>query len=158
MRRGEILGLRWTDVDLVRGFITLETSKSGRGRKIPLSGTVAAALGGVPHRGEFVFWNAETKTHVKDVKKGFAAALDTAKIEGLRFHDLRHTAASKMVEAGVDLVTVSKILGHASIQMTMRYAHPTPEALRQAVNRLGDFMEKPAQPDKKLTVRPAAQA
>jgi integrase len=142
MRRGEILGLRWTDVDLIRGFITLDTSKSGRGRKIPLSGAVAAALGAVPHRGDYVFWNPETRTHIKDVKKGFRTALQAAEIKGLRFHDLRHTAASKMVEAGVDLVTVSKILGHASIQMTMRYAHPTPEALRLAVNRLGDFIEQ----------------
>ncbi len=168
MRRGEILALRWTDVDLVRGFITLGTSKSGKGRKIPLSGTVAAALGAVPHRGEFVFWNPETRTHVKDVKKGFAAACANAKkdpgdekdkgIVGLRFHDLRHTAASKMVEAGVDLVTVSKILGHSSIQMTMRYAHPTPEALRAAVNSLGNFMEKPVEPVKKSTVQPHYQA
>lgn len=153
MRRGEILALKWTDVDLVRGFITVQTSKSGKGRKIPTSGTVAAALGAVAHRGEHVFQNPETGTHIMDVKKGFQAACALAKrnpedkkdpgIVGLRFHDLRHTAASKMVEAGIDLVTVSKILGHASIQMTMRYAHPTPEALRAAVNHLGDFMQKP---------------
>lgn len=55
---------------------------------------------------------------------------------GVRFHDLRHTAASRMVEAGVDLVTVSKILGHSTIQMTMRYAHPTPENMRRAVETL----------------------
>jgi integrase len=62
-------------------------------------------------------------------------------IEGLRFHDLRHTAASKMIEAGVDLVTVSKILGHASIQMTMRYAHPTPDNMKLAVNRLAEILD-----------------
>lgn len=158
MRRGEILGLKWTDLDLVRGFISLMTSKSGKGRKIPMSGAVAAALGAVPHRGEYVFQNPETGQPLRGVQDAFRAALETAKIEGLRFHDLRHTAASKMVEAGVDLVTVSKILGHASIQMTMRYAHPTPEALRQAVNCLGEFIDQPDQHDTKLTARLPAQA
>ncbi|MBE3111425.1 MAG: site-specific integrase [Acidobacteria bacterium] len=168
MRRGEILGLKWTDVDLVRGVIAITTSKSGKGRKVFMNGHVAAALGAVPHRGEYVFWNSETKTHIKDVKTGFVAAMARAKknpddekdpgITGVRFHDLRHTAASRMVEAGVDLVTVSKILGHSSIQMTMRYAHPTPEAFRQAVNLLGDFMVEPAEHDRKSTTRPVAQA
>jgi len=154
MRRGEILGLKWTDLDLVRGIISITTSKSGKGRKVPMSGHVAAALGAVPHRGEYVFHNPETGTHLRDVSSSFHAALAGAEIEGLRFHDLRHTAASKMVEAGVDLVTVSKILGHSSITMTMRYAHPTSEALRLAVNRLGEFLD---QHDKNLTASPVVQ-
>ena len=92
--------------------------------------------------GEFISPNAETKTHVLDVKTAFKGACRRTGIKGLRFHDLRHTAATKMIEAGVDLVTVSRILGHASIQMTMRYAHPTPENMRRAVERLGDTFEK----------------
>jgi len=56
--------------------------------------------------------------------------------KGLRFHELRHTAASNMVEAGIDLPTVSRILGHSTILMTMRYAHPTPENMRKAVEAL----------------------
>ena len=109
MRRGEILALKWTDLDLVRGVITVSNSKSGKGRKVPMSGTVAAALGAVPHRGEFVFWNPETKTQIKDVKTAWAAACARAKknaddekdrgIVGVRFHDLRHTALTWMLEA-----------------------------------------------------------
>jgi integrase len=64
-----------------------------------------------------------------------------AEIKGGRLHDLRHAAASKMIEAGVDLITVSKILGHSSIQMTMRYAHPTPENMKRAVEKLGDLLD-----------------
>lgn len=64
---------------------------------------------------------------------------EKAGIKGLRLHDLRHTAATKMIEAGVDLVTVSKILGHSSIQMTMRYAHPTTENMKRAVDKLGEI-------------------
>lgn len=103
---------------------------------------------GLPHLAEFVFYNPETMTNMKDIKTAFKAACRRAKkdpddekdpgIVGLRLHDLRHTAASKMIEAGVDLVTVSKILGHASIQMTMRYAHPTPENMRRAIEHLAE--------------------
>ena len=65
-----------------------------------------------------------------------ASACGYAGIKDLHFHDLRHTAASKMVEAGVDLVTVKEILGHSSIEMTIRYAHPTSENKRRAVEKL----------------------
>ena len=143
MRRGEILGLKWTDLDLVRGIITVSMSKSGKSRKIPMSGHVAATLGALRHRGEYVFQNPETGQPLLGVAVPFKAACTAAKLEGLRLHDLRHTAASKMVEAGIDLVTVSKILGHSTIQMTMRYAHPTPDNLRLAVNCLGEFLDQP---------------
>ncbi len=142
MRRNEILSLRWKNVDLVRGYIFIEDSKSGRSRNVPVNGEVFEALSGLKQDGEFVFPNAETGTYVKDVKTAFKGACERAKIKGLRLHDIRHTAASKMIEAGIDLVTVSKILGHASIQMTMRYAHPTPENMRLAVEKLGEIFQK----------------
>jgi len=147
MRRNEILSLHWRDLDLRRGVITIEDSKSGKSRKVPMNEAVHEVLRGLPRTEgvEFVFYNPETGTHVKDIKTGFKAACARAKIVGLRLHDLRHTAASKMVEAGVDLVTVSKILGHASIQMTMRYAHPTPENMRSAVLRLGEILDSTRQ-------------
>ncbi len=151
MRRSEILGLRWTNVDLVRGYINIEDSKSGRGRKVPVNSAVMEALAVLPRKGEYVFPGADPTKPVQDVKTAFHAACRKAKtdlndeddpgITGVRFHDLRHTAASKMVEAGVDLVTVSKVLGHASIQTTMRYCHPTPENMRRAVERLGEIMD-----------------
>jgi integrase len=99
-----------------------------------MNDVVLEALRGPKRESEFVFSNPKTKEHVKDIKTAFKAACRRAGIKGVRLHDLRHTAASKMIEAGADLVTVSKILGHASIQMTMRYAHPTPENMRCAVD------------------------
>ena len=157
MRRGEILGLKWPAVDLVRGFILVEDSKSGKSRRIPMNGTVAAAIGALPKVSEFLFFNPETGTHLQGIAGSFEKARDAAKLEGLRLHDLRHTAASWMVAAGVDLVTVSKILGHASIQMTMRYAHPTPENMRRAVERLGDYQEQARQKvDTVQTPRPVS--
>lgn len=144
MRKNEVLSLRWRDVDFVKGFIRILDSKSGS-RNVPMNALVFDLLHGLDRSREFVFENLETKTHVQDVKTGFRAACRRAGLDGVRFHDLRHTAASRMVETGIDLVTVSKILGHASIQMTMRYAHPTPENMRLAVQRLGEFLGQPRQ-------------
>lgn len=141
MRRGEILSLRWADADLAKCYINITdgNSKSGKGRKVPMNRQVYETLRALPRVSEFVFYNPETKTHVLDMKTAFHSACRAVGINGLRVHDLRHTAASWMVESGIDLATVSKILGHSTIQMTMRYTHPTPENMRQAVNKLEEF-------------------
>ena len=73
---------------------------------------------------------------LRDIRTAFKLACQRASIKNLRFHDLRHTFATRLVLSGVDLATVSKLLGHSSIQMTMRYSHPTPEALKKAVSTL----------------------
>lgn len=132
MRRGEILSLRWTDLDFAQGTISILASKNGKGRKVPMSGAVAAALGGVPHRGEYVFWNSETKTRTKDVKKPWATACGAAGIAGLRFHDLRHTALTRMSQAGVDHATLGQISGN-TWEGLKRYCHPSEELARRAV-------------------------
>jgi integrase len=136
MRRNEILSLKWANINPGQRFIFIGDSKSGKSRKVPMNGMVIEAFKQIPRNSEYVFFNPETKGPIKDVKTAFKSACGKAKINGLRLHDLRHTAASRMVEAGIDLVTVSKILGHSSIQMTMRYAHPTPENMQRAVDSL----------------------
>jgi len=73
---------------------------------------------------------------LKDIRTAFNNSCKRASIKNITFHTLRHTFATRLVLAGVDLATVSKLLGHSSIQMTMRYAHPTPEALKNAVSKL----------------------
>lgn len=92
-----------------------------------------------------MFYNPKTKNHITDVKTAFKAACRRTGIRDLRFHDLRHTAATYMVMDGVDLVTVAEILGHADIKMTMRYAHPTPENKRKAVNILASIHNQEVQ-------------
>ncbi len=101
---------------------------------------VVRAFHDIPHESEFDFYNPETKTYMKNIQESFNKAKLKAGIFGLRLHDLQHTAASKMINAGIDIVTVSKILGHSTIQMTMRYAHPTPENMQRAVDQLGMVM------------------
>jgi integrase len=73
---------------------------------------------------------------LKDIRTAFENARNRAGIKNLTFHTLRHTFATRLVLSGVDLATVSKLLGHSTIQMTMRYSHPTPEALKNAVSKL----------------------
>ena len=73
---------------------------------------------------------------VKGFKTSFENACKRAGIKNVSFHTLRHTFATRLVLSGIDIATVSKLLGHSSIHMTMRYSHPTPEALRSAVSAL----------------------
>jgi len=139
MRRSEILSLKWDQVDLCKKTIHVERTKSGKSRIIPINSVLLDELSRLRQangKSEHVFLDPASERPMKDIKTAFRAACRRAGIKGLRFHDLRHHAASKMVEAGYDLVTVSKILGHASIQTTMRYAHPTSENIRRAVETL----------------------
>ncbi len=73
---------------------------------------------------------------IRDLRTAFYNACQKAGIKNLRFHDLSHTFATRLVLSGIDLATVSKLLGHSTIHMTMRYSHPTPEALKSAVSVL----------------------
>ncbi len=147
MRRTEVLSLKWQNVNFNGGYIYIEDSKSGKSRNVPMNVIVTDTLDKLPRESEFVFFNRETNTCMKDIKNGFGIACKKAKIVGLRLHDLRHTAASTMVRKGIDLVTVSKILGHSSILMTMRYSYPTPENFKRAVECLGEvFQKKPEYP------------
>lgn len=145
MRRGEILGLRWENIDFDKDLIYIEDSKSGKPREVYMNIMIFEALKELPRNSEYVFYNQDTQNHITDVKKSFKTACKNAGIKSIRFHDLRHTAATKMVEAGVDLVTVSKILGHSSIMMTMRYAHLGEKTMRAAAEKLGQIYEQTRQ-------------
>jgi len=127
MRRGEILNLRWDQVDLGQRQIAVKKTKSGKDRIIPINSQLLAVLSLLgPPRGKsgLVFPNPATGKPYTDVKKSFKLACKRAGIEGFRFHDLRHTFASRLVEAGVDIVTVRDLLGHFSVRVTQRYIHP----------------------------------
>lgn len=140
MRRGEILNLKWTQIDFSRGYIKVEKTKSGKDRAIPMNSLVVQTLEDLKKKygnSEYVFLNPKTARPIRDVKTAFNAVKKRARIEGLRFHDLRHNFASYLVENVVDIVTVSELLDHSNINITAkRYSHPSPIHKRQAVEGL----------------------
>ena len=87
--------------------------------------------------GEYVFVDTEGD-NIKTVRTAFEAACRRAGLVGLRFHDLRHTAATRMIESGANIVAISKILGHSDIKTTMRYTHPE-DSLKDALESLRNF-------------------
>lgn len=142
MRREELLSLRW---DQVRdGFIHLAVTKSGKGRKIPINQRLEALLKRQRQLNQlisdYVFCDGEGKRFY-DVRGAFRGACRRAGIDygqdgGFTFHDLRHTFASWLVMRGVGLMAVKELLGHASLTMTMRYAHLSPGHLQEAMATL----------------------
>ncbi len=141
MRRGELLNLRWDNVDLLNRMITIEHSKGGRVRQIPMTDRVFETLRLVDKSGEYVFSKKDGSPYGK-VQKGFKAAVKRAGIRDCRFHDLRHTFASWLVMKGVPLATVQYYLGHQNIQTTMAYSHLSPDHRREAVRVLdGHYMD-----------------
>ena len=137
MRQGEVFNLDWRDVDLANKVLTVEgdTSKSGQTRHIPLNKEALAVLTNWRKAGErqgYVF-PGQSGARLDNVKKSWAGVLKLAKITAFRWHDLRHTFASKLVMAGVPLNTVRELLGHSDIKMTLRYAHLAPDSKAAAV-------------------------
>ncbi len=137
MRKSEILGLTWDAVDLKHGFIRLRETKSGEPRNLPINETLWSVLTGLRTRNDvpWVFHDLDGN-RLKDVRHGFEWACKRAGLVDFHFHDLRHTFASWLVMAGVPLATVSKLLGHKSLSMTMRYAHLSPKHMLSAVRVL----------------------
>ena len=141
MRKGELLNLRWENVDLINNVVTIkaENAKSGKARHVPLNNESKQTLAGWQRdtREQGYVFEGEANKPITDVKKAWGNLLDEAKIEEFNFHDLRHHFASKLVMAGVDLNTVRELLGHANLDMTIRYAHLAPEHKAAAVNLIG---------------------
>lgn len=136
MRRGEMVKLRWVDVDFSANAIHVpsEITKNGRARSIPLNQTALSALHELKERAA----GAERVLgYSKDtLNRKFGAAVAAAGIAGVTLHTLRHTFATRLKDAGVDPFTVRDLLGHRTIQMTNDYTHATPETMRCGVQAL----------------------
>lgn len=140
LRQAEALGLTWDRVDRARGVLLLEITKSGRRREVPLCGPADAVLARRAGTDGLVFGTSSWTMF----RKGWEKALGVAKLDGLHFHDTRHTFASWAVQRGATLPELKDLLGHSTLAMVMRYAHLSPEHLRSAVARLDDVMVPPA--------------
>jgi len=150
MRRGEILNLKWNDVDLENRIVTVQDSKSGKKRMIPMDDTLYETLRILPSRFQrgYVFPSSVNRGKPRyDFKRQFHNALENAEIEDLRFHDLRHTFASHLVMAGVDIKTVQELLGHATLTMTMRYTHLASDHRTRAIKALDKALQTDTKTD-----------
>jgi integrase len=153
MRRGEIFNLKWSDVNFNANLIHVRQSKSGRPRSIHMTPNVRTEIEKLlPLRAEteYVLGNPHTGQARTDLKHGFTAVCKAAGIEGLRFHDLRHTFATRLAQYSGNIVDVAHVLGHAQVSTTMRYAHAIPDRVAEAMNRL-------AQPKAEVIPMPIAK-
>ena len=136
MRKGELLSLKWDQVNFEQGVITLLETKNNERRDIPTDDTVKTTLNQLERKGPYVFCGNDGLPF-KYVDESFTAAVRRSGIEDFHFHDLRHTFASNLVmQEGVELNDVRELLGHKNISMTLRYAHLSPKHKTRVVNLL----------------------
>jgi integrase len=139
-RASELRSLTWADVDFRRGVVTVRAgyAKNGEARSVPMNQVLTITLKAVKLQGiegEGVFCNRQGKAY-RSFRTAFERAVRKAGITDFTFHDLRHTFASRLVMAGVDLPTVKELLGHKDITMTLRYSHLSSDHKQAAVRKL----------------------
>ena len=146
MRCGEARGLRWDYIDWERRMLVLPTSKSGRKRPVALNDVALEVLERqretVGASSPFVFPARSGRGHYRSVRGTFERVCKELGIEGLRIHDLRHSAASIMIQNGSTLAEVMVQLGHSTPAMTTRYAHFSDQSRHRASARLSDHLKK----------------
>ena len=141
MRMSEQFGLTWDRIDFERRKLFLATTKNGESRKVPMNKTVLALLTDLnaAKTGEYVFPTErkyKASRPLLNPRQWIEIVLEKAKVDNFHWHDLRHTFASRLVMKGIDLHTVSKLLGHKTLTVTQRYAHLSPEHNLAAVEVL----------------------
>jgi integrase len=144
MRFTEIVTLTWRDIDLDNKVITLHKTKNGEKRYVSITSTIENLLISLPDRAGLLFkpHRPNNRKGVISVRKAFEKALATAQIEGVRFHDLRHTSASYMAMNGATQGELMAILGHKTPQMTKRYAHYSQGHLRAVLEKTNSILNQ----------------
>lgn len=136
-RLGEILNLRWDQVDLERGLLFLPDSKTGR-KTVVLSTAATDVLKDLKRIGDFVVAGADPQKPRADLKRPWALVKAAADLDGVRLHDLRHTYASVGAGSGLGLPVIGKLLGHADVKTTARYSHLDADPVRRAADLIAD--------------------
>jgi len=144
LRQAELFSLQWRDVDLCSGVLSVARAKSGEGRAIPLNSVSWQMLKRIFEeknqrslaKSDTLVFQSLNGGFLHNLRRTWASAVRRAKIENLRFHDLRHTFASHFVMRGGSLKALNKMLGHSSLRMTARYAHSSEASRRAAVETL----------------------
>jgi integrase len=139
LRSGDIFNLHWKEVDFESRRLNVFVQKTRRVLIIPLNDAAYSVLEAwsAMRKGPYVFYNQMTGDRFRDLKAGFKLACKQAGLEGVTWHTLRHTFASRLLGAGADIVAVKELLGHSTVVVTMRYAHTNDEAKTRAVQAVG---------------------
>jgi site-specific recombinase XerD len=150
MRKSEQFSITWDQVDFTQKYVHLSVTKNGSDRYVSLNSEVLRVLKELKETharlklpADSTLFVSGQKKPMSDPREWFNAACDEAKIEGVTWHTLRHTFASRLVMAGVDLKTVQELMGHKTIAMTARYAHLSPAHKLSALERLVPVRKRP---------------
>ena len=133
-RKREVLDAKWTDFDLERRIWRIPTTKAGKARHVPLSDGVMHLLSTMPRDSQWVFPNPDTSKPYVSIYCAWHTARTKAGLTDVRMHDLRHSFASLLINAGRTLYEVQNILGHTQVKTTQRYAHLSQDTLLAASN------------------------
>jgi integrase len=138
-RVGEVLSMRWQDLDLEAGVWTKPgaTTKQKTEHRVPLSAPARQLLASLARDGDYVFPGKDGQGHRVDLKRPWPAICKAANIRGVRVHDLRHTYASVLASSGQSLPIIGALLGHTQASTTHRYAHLVDDPLRAATETAG---------------------
>jgi len=140
-RKGELIGLEWSDIDFDRNLAYIKTTKNGEPKVLPLTEDVIIELGRFKEQKPLLVFNSEIVTDKPFCfTKPWKKALKQAEIDNFRFHDLRHTCASYLAQNGASLLEIADVLGHKQIQMTKRYAHLCVDHKQKLINRVMNDM------------------
>lgn len=147
-RYGEIMGLKWEDIDLNRNAIILQDTKNGERRVLPLAGYALGLIREHRRKGRegklhrigiaLVFPAPHDAAKPYDIRTAWDAALKAAKIDDFRFHDLRHSAASYLAMDGASLTEIAEVLGHKTLAMVKRYTHLSEAHTHSVVARMNE--------------------
>ena len=132
--RAKQMSLKWNDLDFKNGLVSVHLTKSGKKRVLPINKDMKKVFESIPRQADspYVFCGNDGKPNL-NIRWLFEKAKKKAKIADFRWHDIRHTTASHLVQANVSLYTVKEQLGHSSIAMTERYAHLSKGHMKDAV-------------------------
>ncbi len=137
-RKREVLDAKWEDIDLDRALWRIPNTKAGKARIVPLSDTAVELLRKLQNKKccDYAFANPNTRKPFQSIYYSWHSARRDAGLEDVRIHDLRHSFASFLVNAGRSLYEVQTLLGHTQIKTTQRYAHLSTASLRNASNEI----------------------
>lgn len=139
LRKQNILSLMWDNINFEFGYIEILENKGNKHIKIPMTETLKTLFKEMKRESEYIFINPQTKKPYKDFRRLWNKAKADAGIENLRFHDLRHTVATRLAKNNIPIPTIKGILAHSDVSTTMRYVHAVSSDEIKAMNVLDSY-------------------